>query len=465
MLRDRYAPVPLFDLVPALQLHFEPELAALDQLLEDDQLFQTVKADLRQRYPHTAHTGRPSTPVEVILRLLVVQHLYAWSYVQTEHFVNDSLVLRQFCRLGWEAIPDATTLLRWAHLIQPATLQRLLDRVTDLARSLKVTRGRKLRIDSTVVETAIHYPTDSSLLADGVRVLSRLVDHARDVLKASAEAVFRNRTRSAKRLAQQIHATAAVRASAATVAKRPRLYRRLLAITQASLRQVAQLQQRLAALRGDRAAHRLRAQLEHFQALVHQACEQAERRVLRGEPLPATEKILSLFEPHTAVIRRGKARAPAEFGRKVVLDEVDGGLVTRYAVLAGNPADADSLPASVAHHEAQFGHPPRVVAADRGFHAAANERLAAEHAVRHMVIPKPGATSAARRRFERQPWFRRGYRFRAGIEGRISVLKRTFGLARCRYHGSTGMEQWVGWGVLAHNLRQISQTVARRRVG
>jgi len=156
MLRDRATPVDLFALVPALELHFEPELAELDRLLEDDQIFQQVKADLSRRRPHTTETGRPSTPVEVILRLLVVQHLYDWSYAQTEHLVGDSLVLRQFCRLGLDPAPHHTTLMRWANLLQPETMHRLLDRVTELARSLKVTRGRKLRIDGTVV--ADRYP-------------------------------------------------------------------------------------------------------------------------------------------------------------------------------------------------------------------------------------------------------------------------------------------------------------------
>src|SRR5919199_3223865 len=181
MLRDRAAPVDLFGLVPALELRFEPELAELDRLLEDDELLQRIKIDLSRRRPRTLGTGRPFTPVEVIMRLLVIQHLYAWSYEQVEHFVGDSLVLRQFCRLGLEPVPHATTLLRWANVIQSETLHALLERVTELAQSLKVTRGRKLRIDSTVVQTTIHHPTDSSLLADGVRVLSRLIGHARQV--------------------------------------------------------------------------------------------------------------------------------------------------------------------------------------------------------------------------------------------------------------------------------------------
>ena len=147
MLRDRAAPADLFALAPQLALEFEPVLARLDALLDDDTLFQAVKAELARRWPKTPVTGRPSTPVEVVLRLLVVRRLYGWSYAETEHFVSDSLVLRQFCRLGLERAPDDTTLIR------PDTLDALLDHVVALARQLKVTRGRKLRVDSTVVRT------------------------------------------------------------------------------------------------------------------------------------------------------------------------------------------------------------------------------------------------------------------------------------------------------------------------
>jgi IS5 family transposase len=461
MLRDRYTPVDLFGLVPALELRFEPELTELDRLLEDDELFQRLKADLSRRRPRTLETGRPSTPVEVILRLLVIQHLYTWSYEQTEHFVNDSLILRQFCRLGLEPAPHATTLLRWANLVQPETLHALLDRVTKLAQGLKVTRGRKLRIDSTVVQTTIHHPSDSGLLADGVRVLSRLIGRARQVLRRGTEPVFRDRTRSAKRLMRRIHASAA-QGRTTGQAERVALYRRLLRVASASLDQAIQVQQLLRS-RTSRAAQRVRTDLAHFQPLVQQVLAQTERRVLDGELVPAADKLVSLFEPHTAVIRRGRLPLAAEFGRKLLLDEVDGGLVTRYAILEGNPPDAPQLAESLAHHLERFAHPPEVLAADRGFHTGANERHATEAGVRCVALPKPGAHSAQRRAWERRPAFRRAHRFRAGVEGRISLLKRRFGLRRCRYHGQVGMERWVGWGILAHNLRQISHTLATRR--
>src|SRR3712207_384883 len=175
MIVDRYEPVNLFELVPKLLTDFEPELRELDHLLDDDGIFQCVKADLAQRYPHSLTRGRHSTPVEVVLRLLVVKRLYNWSYAETEHFVGDSLVLRQFCRLSLEPVPDDTTMSRWANLIGPDTVAALNDRVVELARSLKVTRGRKLRIDATVVGTTIHHPTDSRLLGDGVRSEERRV--------------------------------------------------------------------------------------------------------------------------------------------------------------------------------------------------------------------------------------------------------------------------------------------------
>src|SRR5437868_8445648 len=207
MLRDRYDPINLFDLVPALSLELDPVLTQLDQLLDDDTLFQLVKADLARRHPRTLIDGRPATPVEVILRMLVVKHLYGWSYEHTEQFVSDSLVLRQFCRVYLERVPDDTTLIRWANLIRPPTLHDLLDHVVDLARQRKVTRGRKLRIDGTVVETNIHHPTDSTLLNDGVRVLSRTLAKAKQALPGTstlARDACRDRSRSAKRQMKRI---------------------------------------------------------------------------------------------------------------------------------------------------------------------------------------------------------------------------------------------------------------------
>lgn len=164
---DRYPAEDVFARVPELANQTDPVLVHLDSLLSDDRLYQQVRGDLARRYPLTRVHGRHSTPAEVILRLLVVQHLYAWSYAQTVDRVADSLVLRWFCRLYFQRTPDATTLLRWAATIRPDTVQALNDRVAVLAQQARVTQGRKLRLDSTCVQTAIHHPTDSGLLVDG----------------------------------------------------------------------------------------------------------------------------------------------------------------------------------------------------------------------------------------------------------------------------------------------------------
>jgi transposase, IS5 family len=390
--------------------------------------------------------------------MLVVKHLYGWSYEATERWVSDSLVLRQFCRVYVEAVPDDTTLLRWANLIEPATLHRLLDHIVGLARSLKVTHGRQLRLDGTVVETDIHHPTDSTLLYDGVRVLSRTLTKAKPVLQATpalARQVLRDRTRSAKRQMKRIMEAARQRGAAAA-ARMQTAYQHLLDITLATIRQAQQAETMLKA-RALPVGQKLAKTLDHVIPLVGQVVTQTTRRVIQGEAVPASEKLVSLFEPHTAIIRKGKPGKPTEFGRVVWLDEVEGGIISRYAVLEGNPAEDVQLPPSLDHHLRIFKHPPRLLAGDRGVHSTANERYATAHGVKQVVLPKPGAKSAKRLAHEQQRWFRRGHSWRSGIEGRISGLKRRHKLDRCRYHGTAGMERWVGWGVLTHNLRVLAQ--------
>jgi IS5 family transposase len=211
----------------------------------------------------------------------------------------------------------------------------------------------------------------------------------------------------------------------------------------------------------DAAAQRVRDTLEQYRPLVEQVIAQTSRRVLQGEQVPATEKVVSLFEPHTAISRKGKPGKPTEFGRVIWLDEVDGGIISRYEVLAGNPDEAAQLPPSLDHHLKVFKRPPRVLAGDRGVHSPVNEHYATTHGVQQVVLPKPGAKTGKRIASEQQRWFRRGRNWRAGSEGRISGLKRRHKLDRCRYHGEVGMERWVGWGLIAHDLRVIAQATAR----
>ena len=314
MLRDRHEVDKFFIQIQSLASEMDVELAQIDALLDDEVLFQGVRADLSRRYPQTTRTGRPSTPVEVILRMLVIKHLYRWSYEETEHRVSDSMVLRRFCRLYFESVPDDTVLLRWATRITPATLAALNARVSVLATQLHLTSGLKLRTDGTVVESNIHYPSDSSLLCDGVRVLSRLLQRGRQLLANAADLgqeLFRNRTRSAQRMAQQIGR----RSQGGREALRS-TYRRLLRTVQASLRQAQTVRAALLA-QGGEASKALSQRLALFIPRVAQVIAQTTRRVLRGEQVPAEEKLVSLFEPHSQIIKRGKPQREVEFGHKL----------------------------------------------------------------------------------------------------------------------------------------------------
>jgi len=238
-------------------------------------------------------------------------------------------------------------------------------------------------------------------------------------------------------------------------------YENLLGVAKASLGQARLVRERLASIT-DKAAQRLVGEIDHFAPLVEQVIRQTKLRVLEGIAVPAEEKLVSLFETHTRIIRRGKAGHETEFGRKVWLDEVDGGIISGYRVLQGNPVDASQAMPSLIHHQRLFGHPPRLFAADRGGYSPGNELAAQSAGVKRVVLPKPGGKSIQRKGHERQGWFRRGLRFRAGSEGRISVLKRRGYLGRCRDRGEAGFGRWVGWGILTANLTTIAQTIAAR---
>ena len=464
MLRDRYEADPYFwAIIEQLALEMEPELAQIDKILEDDELFQLIKNDLAQRHPHTLETGRNSTPVEVGLRMLSVKRLYQFPYRETQWHVGDSLVLRWFCRVYFNPVPDYSTLNRFARDIKPETLRAFNERVTTIAYQLKVTRGRKLRTDGTVVETNIAYPRDSKLLKDGVRVLSRVLKRAKILVEDTVEGareVGRDRTRSARNLARQI-ANYARQRSAKAKASLKGAYQRLIKTTQASVQQAQTAWSRLKS-QSSQTAVRIVEELETFIPRVEQALAQTIRRVLQGESVPAKQKILSLFEPHTTVIRRGKAGKETEFGHKVWLDEVEGGIVTQWRVLEGNPADTDQWQPALDYHIKQFEKPPDLASADRGVYSPDNEDYARQKGVKRVVLPKPGYKSKERRQYEAQSWFKRGRRFQAGVEGRISVGKRKHGLDCCLDHGQDGFDKWVGWGIIANNLTVTGRTLAAK---
>jgi transposase, IS5 family len=412
---------------------------------------------LGKRHRFTLVHGRHSTPVEVILRMLICKHLYQWSYRETEERVGDSLVLRWFCRVYFETVPDETTLLRWLHTLRPETLHALNDRVVQLAAQAKVSKGRKLRLDATCVQTTIHHPTDSGLLVDSVRVLSRFVQRAKALVKdqvSNVQQTCRSRLRSARQAAQRLHRQLR-RKGEDKEAQQKELYQKLIGTAEQMVRQSQQV---VAALseQTQQQAQRLLSQVQQVLPLVERVIAQTRTRVLEGKKVASDEKVLSLFEPHTRAIPRHKGGALVEFGRQVVLDEVEGGIVTRYEILE-HPNEHGQAIEAVAHHCALFAHPPGLVTGDRGVHSAETEDKLKAAAVKRVAIPASGKLSEERQALEQTRSFKRGYRWRAGIEGRIASLRRDYGWRKCAYHGQDGMERWLGFGVIASNLRHIAR--------
>jgi IS5 family transposase len=459
MLIDQYPHEDIFARVPQMTARIDPILRQLDGLLEDDALYQAVRADFGRRHRRTLTFGRPSTPAEALLRMLLLKHLFGWSFQETEDQVDQSLVLRWFCRLYWQPTPDDTTLIRWSHTMQPETLHQMVDRTVELARQAHVTQGRKLRLDATCVQTQIHHPTDSGLLVDSCRVLSRLVQRAKGILREQGQNVWqlcRSRLLTARRIAQTLH-RGLRRKGADKEAEQKQLYEKLIATTEQMVKQAKKVAERLHQT-NEQVAVRLLQQAQGVLPLIEGVIRQTRTRVLEGKKVASDQKVLSLFEPHTRAIPRHKGGALVEFGRQVILDEGEGGIVTRYEILA-HPTEHGQAVTAVEHHEALFAHPPGLVAGDRGVHTADTFARLRQLGVKRVAIPASGTLSAQRRAEEHTRAFRRGYRWRAGIEGRIASLRRDYGWGKCRYHGLDGMERWLGLGVLASNLCRMARSM------
>ena len=455
---------------PLVQLaQRQPKFQQLHDLLEavcaDQRVQLALRHDLAPPRKAAAKRGAPALPTNVTVCLAVVRRLMNWSYRVVMQEVNVSAGWRWVCQLYLAPMPNFRTIQEREAKVKPKTIRLINGIVVQLGQRLGVTTAHKLRVDGSMTGTNIHYPTDSRLLDDSARVLSRLARQARDLVQPRTradKAWFRDRHRQAHHLACQIARLARPQGKN-TEKSSPKLYGQLLTVVETLVTQVAQIQPRLAGLH-DLAAIGLNEIFDHYLPLVRQVITQTRQRVLEGLSVPASDKVVSLFEPHTAIICRGKAKPKdTEFGRKLWYGEVDGGLISEYRLLAGNPDEAQCLIPSLQHHRQVFGKPPKQVSGDRGIHSTQNEKEARALGVRWVSLPQPGHKTKRRRRQEKQPWFRAAQRFRNGIEGRISQLRRARRLDRCLNHGEVGLERWVGWGVIANNLATIALFLIKRR--
>jgi IS5 family transposase len=443
---------------------WEDWMREADQVLADEELLGTVYEALARRWPKSRTHGRRGTPAEVVLRMLLLKHIRNWSYAVLEREVRANLVYRQFTRVGAERVPDAKTLGRLGLALGPEVIERIHNRMVAIAREKRLVQGRRLRVDTTVVETNIHYPTDSSLLGDGVRVLTRTMKRIAK-LAGAAGAKLRDRTRAVRYRLVEIGRATRSRTERGKQ-KLKQIYQKLLATTQRVVGQARRFAREVAsgvkcaASRKDQGPLAAARQfLETMIARVEQVLRQARARILQGNTRLGG-KIVSLFEPHTEVIRKGKAAKPTEFGKMVKIQEAEQQIITHYAVYDARPSDSELLIPSLEAHQRQLGRAPRLVTADAAFFSAKAEAAAHAMGAKRIAIPNRSTRSAERKRLQKKRWFRNAQKWRTGSEGRISLLKRRHGLDRCRYKGQRGMQRWVGLGVIADNLINIGSALA-----
>jgi len=440
---------------------YEPWMIEADRLLEDESLIDGVFAAQGERHEHSATKGRSQTPAEMVLRLLLLKHVRNWSFDTLEREVRANLVYRDFTRIGMGKVPDAKTLARIAQALGGEVIAELHRRLVEIAQEEGVIQGRKLRVDTTVVETNIHYPTDSSLLGDGARVLTRTMKKI-ETRAGQMKRKVRNRMRSISKRVVAI-AAASRHKGPEGEAKRKKQYRELLRYSRQILndakRVIAEVEEM-----STRKKKRLVGLVEHLTEMadrVRRVVKQAKARVFDGiTQLPG--KILSLFEPHSEIIRKGKASKPTEFGKLVQVQEAEQQIITHYDVFDQRPSDRDLLLGAVEAHERVLGRLPRLATADAGYYSQAQEQAVEQKGVKWVAVPNRNTKSAERKKKEHSRWFKQAQRWRTGCEGRISVLKRRHGLSRCRYRGAEGMKRWVGLGVMADTLISMGNVLATR---
>lgn len=463
-MRPRSLPISFADLeLQSQRLDVDLVLQQIGQVLDQQRdLIEMVHQDLL-RDLRKPHTGREGLTAAQTLRAYVLKQVKAWDLRELRDRTADGLTLRIFTHFFAAPVPKHKAFHRAFCRLQPQTVRAINDRVVRWAVAHGLEDGKKLRGDTTVVETNIHYPTDSTLLWDGVRVLSRLADQIRALLPGLTTP-FVDHTRRARRRMQELQRLTPKQRQHHQVPK----YRDLIKVTEAVIaaaRAVA-TEAKTALCPDVIAGAKVEAairEIHELSALTARAVGQARRRVLQNETVPNEDKIFSLFEPHTDLIKRGKARKPVEFGHKVLLSESGHGLITDYRVLDGNPVDEGHVESMLKQHIETFGQAPDLGAFDRGFHSVQGLAACQAAGMKTECLPQRGGHKTPERAaHEKSRKFRQGQRFRAGIEGRISVLFRGRGMKRCLVHGRERFDTFVGLCVLANNLLVIAELLKRK---
>jgi transposase, IS5 family len=437
MRQERTVQATLFEVFAGHQIGCE--LKAISDWLDGQRaVLSLVASDVRCERRHPS--GRRGLPAETVLRCAVLKQQRQLSYEELAFHLEDSASFRAFARLPLAWSPKKSVLQRTISAMRPETWEAVNRALVASAKQKKLEPGAKVRIDSTVTAALMHQPSDSALLWDAVRVMSRLL---RQAAKLPGAAAFRwhDRRRLAKRCAVEIQYRRGTD-------NRRRLYRRLIAATHATRAALQRVAKRLSALAGAAAEH-WRVQVDHYLPLIARILDQSERRVLHSQAVPAREKLVSLFEPHADIIVKG-AR-DVQYGHKLNLVTGKSGLILDLVIEAGNPADAERFLPMLDRHIARCGTPPRQMAADGSYASRDNLNQAKARGVSDVAFHKKRGLAVTD--MAKSAWvYRRLRNFRAGIEAGISCFKRAYGGGRCTWRGLDHFKAYVWSAVVAYNL-------------
>jgi len=451
---DRQGSLSFYQSSPSYKQEWEMISTILDAKAE---VVELVLADLsmgKDGKPKK-RTGANGITAEQVLRLAIVKHKEDLAYRELRDRVDDSIVLRAFCRMQHGPVPAFTTLQENIKRIRPETWKAVSQAIVGYALEREIENGQCVRVDTTAVQSNIHHPTDSHQLWDCVRVLTRILRFIEEDLPR-LRGRFHDHQRAAKRLFYRIHNTRG------QDNKKP-LYRKLINITERVTAYAQTACEELVLERCDTFEESLvaadyRAQINQFLPLAHKVVDQTRRRVLKGEDVPADEKILSIFEPHTDIIKKGQREII--YGHKVLLTTGKSNLILDCVIERGNPSDAGQFIPSIERHQQVFGHVPAQVATDAGFASKANARAALDQGVKDVAFVGPKHKTLPEL-IKGTRAYKKLAKWRAGIEGIISATKRAFGLDCCTWSSFESFQAYVQLAVLAFNLQTLARHLLR----
>jgi IS5 family transposase len=415
------------------------ELKQIDAFLDDERFL----APFIEK--HNKRIGRPTVAVQTYIRMMYLKFRYQLGYETLVKEVSDSIMWRRFCRIPLnEKVCDSTTLIKLTQKYGPEMTEDINKALIDKAKDEKIVRGRKMRLDTTVVEANVHYPTDASILADAVKVISKTVKKIKGAQDIKTR--FVDKTRTVKKGLLSITKTLRKRSGEAYSEVR-KITRDVLKVAEDTVKSAKNVLSEI-------------TESASFNYKLNSAIELTEKIIEQTKRVEAREKIegriVSFFDPDARPIRKGKLGKDTEFGYKVLIVESENAVITGYDVFTGNPADKTLLINALEEHKERFAHAPTSATTDRGFYSQDNEDKLKSMGVKKISIPKCGKISAERKAYQNTSTFKRLQRFRAGSEATISLLKRKYGLRRSLSKGIDGTKSWVGFGVFARNLQRIA---------